>query len=130
MPLGARFVLGAGLPTPPLARPKLAIEDSGGDASIGGTSEVVDVSQPRLLEVIPMSKKAYRATYVNDVNWDQLVRGREGVDISLGVDVGKFDLWPVCRWADGRFERPWRVKNPREIPTLLALVKRMSVGRT
>jgi transposase len=76
-----------------------------------------------------MSKKAYRATYVNDVNWDQLVRGREGVDISLGVDVGKFDLWPVCRWADGRFERPWRVKNPREIPTLIALVKRMSVGR-
>jgi hypothetical protein len=76
-----------------------------------------------------MSKKAYRATYVNDVNWDQLARGREGVDISLGVDVGKFDLWPVCRWADSRFERPWRVKNPREIPTLIALVKRMSVGR-
>jgi transposase len=76
-----------------------------------------------------MSKKAYRATYVNDVNWDQLARGREGVEISLGVDVGKFDLWPVCRWADGRFERPWRVKNSQEIPTLIALVKRMSVGR-
>jgi transposase len=90
---------------------------------------VVDVSQPRLLEVIPMSKKAYRATYVNDVNWDQLARGRKGVGISLGVDVGKFDLWPVCRWGDGRFERPWRVKNPQEIPTLIALVKQMSEGR-
>jgi hypothetical protein len=76
-----------------------------------------------------MSRKAYRATYVNDVNWDQLARGREGVGISLGIDVGKFSLWPVCRWADGRFERPWRVANPQEIPTLITLVKQMSVGR-
>jgi transposase len=76
-----------------------------------------------------MNRKAYRATFVNDVKWDQLALGREGVGITLGVDVGKFSLWPVCRWADGRFERPWRVKNPAEIPVLLALVKRMSAGR-
>jgi transposase len=76
-----------------------------------------------------MNRKVYRATLVNDVNWDQLARGKEGLGITLGVDVGKFSLWPVCRWADGRFERPWLVKNPEEIPALLALVKRMSVGR-
>ena len=76
-----------------------------------------------------MYKKAYRATRVNDVNWDQLAAGRDGMSISLGVDVGKFDLWPVCRWADGRFERPWRVKNPWEIPALITLVQRMNVGR-
>src|SRR5439155_5836246 len=66
---------------------------------------------------------------VNDVNWDQVARGNEGLGITLGIDVGKYMLWPLCRWADGRFERPWRVKNPEEIPTLLALVKRMSAGR-
>jgi transposase len=76
-----------------------------------------------------MNRKAYRATLVNDVNWDQLARGKEGLGITLGVDVGKFSLWPVCRWADGRFERPWVVKNPKEIPALLDLVMRMSVGR-
>ncbi len=76
-----------------------------------------------------MSRKAYRATRVNDVDWDRLARGKEGLDITLGIDVGKHSLWPVCRWADGRFERPWRVQNPEEIPTLLTLVKRMSVGR-
>jgi transposase len=76
-----------------------------------------------------MNRKAYRATLVNDVNWDQLARGKEGLGITLGVDVGKFTLWPVCRWADGRFERPWLVKNPKEIPALLDLVVRMSVGR-
>ena len=76
-----------------------------------------------------MISKAYRATRVNDVNWDQLARGKEGLGITLGVDVGKLDLWPVCRWADGRFERPWRVKNPEEIPNFVALIKRMSADR-
>jgi len=76
-----------------------------------------------------VNRKAYRATRVNDVNWDQLARGKEGLAISLGIDVGQYTLWPVCRWADGRFERPWRVQNPEEIPQLVALVKPMSVGR-
>jgi hypothetical protein len=76
-----------------------------------------------------MSKRAYRATRVNDVNWDQLAQGKDGLDITLGVDVGKYSLWAVCRWADGRFERPWRVENPGEIPTLLTLLKRVSAGR-
>src|SRR5271157_69744 len=76
-----------------------------------------------------MSKRAYRATRVNDVNWDQLAQGKDGLDITLGVDVGKYSLWAVCRWADGRFERPWRVQNPGEIPTLLTLLKGVSAGR-
>jgi len=76
-----------------------------------------------------MISKAYRATRVNEVDWDRLARGKEGVGITLGVDVGKHTLWPVCRWADGRFERPWRVKNPEEVPALVALVQRMSTGR-
>jgi transposase len=76
-----------------------------------------------------MNRKAYRATRVKDVNWDQVAQGKEGLEITLGVDVGKDSLWPVCRWADGQFERPWRVKNPEEIPRLIALVKPMSVGR-
>src|SRR5271157_1838857 len=78
---------------------------------------------------IAVSKRAYRATRINDVNWDQLAQGKEGLDITLGVDVGKFSLWAVCRWADGRFERPWRVQNPGEVPTLLTLLKQVSAGR-
>jgi transposase len=76
-----------------------------------------------------MIRKAYRATRVNDVDWDKLARGNEGVDIVLGVDVSKRDLWPVCRWSNGRFERPWRVKSPEEIPTLIDLVQEMTTGR-
>jgi transposase len=76
-----------------------------------------------------MISRAYRATRGNAVDWDRLARGNEGQDITLGIDVSKHDLWPVCRWAQGRFERPWRVKNPQEIPRLIALIQRMSTGR-
>jgi transposase len=76
-----------------------------------------------------MSRRAYRATRVNDVNWEQLARGREGLGVALGVDVGKFDLFVVCRWTDGRFERPWRVRNPKEVPALVALVTQIKAER-
>jgi transposase len=76
-----------------------------------------------------MNSRAYRATCVNDVKWEEIARGREGLGITLGVDVGKLTLWAVCRWGDGRFERPWRAGNPMEIPSLVSLIKRMSVGR-
>src|SRR5215471_3378175 len=76
-----------------------------------------------------MSSKAYRTTRVNEVNWEQLARGKEGLGVTLGIDVGKFELRVVCRWADGRFERPWRVKNPWEIPTFLGLVRQVRAGR-
>src|SRR6266481_6279359 len=76
-----------------------------------------------------MSSKAYRATRVNDVNWEQIARGKESLGVTLGVDVGKFDVLVVCRWADGRFERPWRIKNPWEIATLVALVRQVKADR-
>jgi transposase len=76
-----------------------------------------------------MSKRAYRATRVNDVNWEQLAREKEGLGVTLGVDVGKFDVLVVCRWADGQFERPWRVKNPQEIATLALLAKQVQSNR-
>ncbi len=76
-----------------------------------------------------MSSKSYRATRVNEVNWEQIARGKEGLGATVGIDVGKFDLLVICRWADGRFERPWRVKNPWEIPTLVGVLKQVKADR-
>jgi transposase len=76
-----------------------------------------------------MSKRAYRATSVNQVNWEEIARRKEGLGVILGVDVGKFDVLVVCRWSDGSFERPWRVKNPWEIPTLVAIARRIQAER-
>ena len=63
-----------------------------------------------------MSKRAYRATRVNDVNWDQLAQGKDGLDIALGVDVGKYSLWAVCRWADGRLNVLGESRTPGRYP--------------
>ena len=48
----------------------------------------MELSHPCILEVIPMVSKAYRATRVNDVDWDRLAAGNESVNITLGIDVG------------------------------------------
>src|SRR2546430_9408944 len=52
-----------------------------------------------------------------------LFRSRDGVAATVGIDVGKYELLAVCRWADGRFTRPWRVRNPDEIAALVALLE-------
>jgi transposase len=56
---------------------------------------------------------------VKDVDLSTLLPGREGLAVTVGIDAGKMDLWAVVRWADGHFERPWRVANPSQIPVLV-----------
>ncbi len=57
-----------------------------GDALIGRqTRNYTGVSQPPVQEVIRMSRRAYRATRVNDVSWEQLARGKESLGVSLGA---------------------------------------------
>ena len=76
-----------------------------------------------------MKKRAYGASRVNHVDWKNLIQGKDALAVTVGVDVGKYELLAVCRWADARFERPWRVKNPCEIADFVGLVKRLGVGR-
>jgi len=76
-----------------------------------------------------MRSRAYRASPVNRLDLNQFLHGRDGMPVTLGTDIGKFEMLVVCRWADGRFERPWRVRNPSDIPTLRAVLQRLAVGR-
>jgi transposase len=76
-----------------------------------------------------MRSKAYRGTDVNRVNARQLSRGREGQALVVGIDVGKFRLAAVARWADGRFERPWWVANPEQVPELVGLLGELAGQR-
>jgi transposase len=76
-----------------------------------------------------MRRRAYGARRVNQVEVDKLLQGRDALALTVGVDIGKFELLVVCRWADGRFERPWRVANPSEIPALVALLQHLAAGR-
>jgi transposase len=76
-----------------------------------------------------MSKKAYAATRVNHVEVAELLAGRDGVAATVGIDVGKYELLAVCRWATGQFTRPWRVHNPSELGVLVALLQQVRADR-
>jgi transposase len=84
---------------------------------------------PSLQEVIPMRSRAYRACDVNDVLVQALLEGREGQAMDVGIDVAKARLLVVLRFADGRFERPWKVNNPRQLGVLISLLKALAAGR-
>src|SRR5215475_9068302 len=79
----------------------------------------------RVLEVIPMKSKAYRATVVNRIDAQQVSRGHAGQPLTVGLDIGKYRVLAVARWPNAHFERPWLVANPEQLPDLLALLRQL-----
>jgi transposase len=69
--------------------------------------------------------RAYQSTSVNKVDWIRANQSKEQQVVHVGLDIGKFELMSVLRWPDGSFERPWRVKNPDEIVSLVDLLCRV-----
>jgi hypothetical protein len=59
-----------------------------------------------------MKSKAYRATAVNRVDAAAVSHGHAGQPLTVGLDIGKYQVLAVGRWPDAQFERPWRVANP------------------
>jgi hypothetical protein len=76
-----------------------------------------------------VKSKAYRGTDVNRVDAGSLACGHDGQALVVGVDVGKFQLAAVGRWADGQFERPWRVANPGQVRDLVDLLAALASQR-
>jgi transposase len=76
-----------------------------------------------------MNSKAYSARNVNRVCLDTLLTGRDGQDLWVGVDIGKYHLQLVLHWGPGRFERPWKIQNPGDIGLLITLLTRLAKGR-
>ena len=78
-------------------------------------------------KVVPVNmSKAYRATDVNNVKFEELAQRAAGRPAAAGMDVGKHAVLCVVRWPDGRFERPWKVNNPSEIPRLAGLLRSLA----
>ena len=76
-----------------------------------------------------MRSRAYARVVVNQVDVEQVTRGRDGVDLMVGVDVGKFHCLATGRWADARFERPWKIDNPDAIAAFVVRLRRLKEGR-
>ena len=43
--------------------------------------------------------------------------------------MGKYEMQAVMRWKDGSFERPWKAKNPSEIPAVVGLLRKVADHR-
>ena len=73
-----------------------------------------------------MSKKrSYQRTSVNKLS-SEAVKDRAielgGSGTCVGLDIAKREIVVVVRWASDEFEKPWRVKNPNEIDSLVELL--------
>jgi len=77
-----------------------------------------------------MRNRAYSATHVNQVNVQELIKGRDGQAVWIGTDVGKYELKMVVHWGERQFERPWNVPNPFGIPQVMDLLKELKAGRS
>jgi transposase len=76
-----------------------------------------------------MRRRAYRATEVKDVSLDEVMRTAPRGAATAGLDVGKYEVRAVVRWSDGSFERPWKAENPREVETIVGLLRRIADQR-
>lgn len=73
--------------------------------------------------------RAYSSVAVNHVDVAKLGQERAGEDVVIGTDIGKLDIRAICRWADGQWERPWRVCNPSQVGEFVSLLRQLGVGR-
>jgi hypothetical protein len=73
--------------------------------------------------------KAYAAVAVNAVVLEVLLQGRAGQAVVVGCDIGKYEILVVLRWGDQDFARPWRVRQPEQLPELVRLLVRLGQGR-
>ena len=74
-------------------------------------------------------KRAYRASDVKKVLLEKVLQSVPAGAVTVGLDVGKREVFAVVRWVDGTFERPWKVQNPSEIARLIQLLKEMAQVR-
>jgi transposase len=73
--------------------------------------------------------RTYRAKSVKKVDWREMLRARGELAVHVGTDIGKRAILAGLRWQDGRFERPWLVKNTEEIREFVALLQNLGRGR-
>ena len=73
-----------------------------------------------------MRKKAYRATDVKRVDVAAVLAAHpRGECCEAGVDVSKEEVQVSLRFGAREFERPWRVKQPQEVPVLVERLRQI-----
>jgi transposase len=76
-----------------------------------------------------LRKKAYRATDVKRVAVAVVLAAHPRGDCEAGVDVSKAEVQVSLRFGVREFERPWRVKQPRQVPMLVERLRQIQAER-
>lgn len=66
-----------------------------------------------------MRKRAYRAIALKNVNLAELLPRLAPGRVQVGTDIAKNELLVTLHDSSGAFQRPWKVKQPTEIPDLI-----------
>lgn len=81
-------------------------------------------------KVIPVRKKrTYRAKEINAVRVSEIVAGHDGCPATVGIDVGKDDLFLMLRWGAEMFSGPWHAENRTGIRGVVEFLATLSHGR-
>lgn len=74
-------------------------------------------------------KKAYRTTDVKRVDVAAVLAAHPRGDCEAGMDVSKEDVRVVLQFGPREFERPWRVKQPGDVRTLVERLQEIRAER-
>lgn len=76
-----------------------------------------------------MHSKTYSARNVNHICLGSFLEDRAGLDLWIGMDIGKQHIFATLNWGPRQFERPWKISNPADIRVLIEHFKQLSAGR-
>jgi transposase len=76
-----------------------------------------------------MNSKAYSARNVNQVCLASYLEDHAGLDVWIGMDIGKQHIFATLTRGAGEFERPWKINNPAEIRVLIEHFKQLAARR-
>ncbi len=76
-----------------------------------------------------MRKKAYQSVPVKRVLVSEVVQRLAAGPLFVGLDIAKAEVLAVVRDQNGKFEHPWKVRQPDEIGELIERLKELSQGR-
>ena len=77
-----------------------------------------------------MKKKAYSGVVVNKVNISALCVQRPGEAVTVGLDVGKYEVRVMVRWLHGKLSQGWKVSQPDQIKVLVSHLQQLRQGRS
>lgn len=76
-----------------------------------------------------LKRKAYRSMSLSEVSVSLVKERLAPGPVWVGLDVGKKTVLCVVRDSEGRFERPWRFEQVRQIPQFVALLSALNQDR-